>query len=197
MRPAGTLDDLKLYLLTLVERLEALLFDRGEMDEYIFAALALDKTVPLLVTELLWEATRSVLYGSIFLFVLLLFGLVQSVWALGILVAMIVSGFLFALMGMVAVSLAKAHEHLFYYITLIITPMFMFSGIFFPVDRLPETIQWIVRLLPLYHVVEINRALALGIPDSGILLHFAALLVMIAVVAPIPARLLRRALETE
>lgn len=145
--------------------------------------------------EVLWEVTRSLLYGAIFLTVLLAFGLVRSWWTLAIVFPLVLSGILFALLGLVVVSQAQSYEHLFYYFTLIVTPMFMFSGVFFPVDRLPEALQWVVRCLPLYHVVELNRALVIGNVDSSLLAHVGALLLMIAVVAPFPAPLMKRALE--
>jgi lipooligosaccharide transport system permease protein len=40
--------------------------------------------------------------------------------------------------------------------------MFLFSATFFPITTYPETIQWIVRCSPLYHAIELLRALNLG-----------------------------------
>lgn len=144
--------------------------------------------------EVLWESTRSLLYGTIFLIVLIAFGLVESWWTLAIVVPLALSGTLFTMMALVVVSLAKSREQLFYYFTLIITPMFMFSGVFFPVERLPDAVQWIVQALPLYHVVELNRALVSGNVDVGLLRHVGMLVLMIVTIAPFPATLMRRAL---
>lgn len=152
-------------------------------------------TRELVAGEVLWEATRSIIYGSIFLTVLLVFGLVNSVWTVGILLTLGLSGILFALAGLIVVSWAKTHEHLFYYFTLLITPMFMFSGVFFPVERLPGYLQWAVQCLPLYHVVELNRAMVMGDVDASLLMHVAALLLTIALIAPLPVSRLQRALE--
>ena len=44
----------------------------------------------------------------------------------------------------------------------IITPLFMFSGVFFPIDRLAVPVQWIAQASPLYHGVQLVRGLALG-----------------------------------
>lgn len=145
--------------------------------------------------HVLWEVSRSILYGSIFLTVLSIFGIVQSVLSLGILLSLVLSGVLFSLAGLMVASRAKTYEHLFYYFSLVITPMFMFSGVFFPVDRLPGFLQWFVQCLPLYHLVEINRALVGGRVDSSFIVHVAIVLVMIAVLAPFPAPMLKRALE--
>lgn len=143
----------------------------------------------------LWEVTRSLLYGGIFLAVLTLFGVVKSAWSLGVVLTLILSGALFALAGLTVVAVAKNHEHLFYYFSLFITPMFMFSGVFFPVERLPAGLQWVVQILPLYHFVEMNRAFIGGRIDGTLLGHLAAVVIMIAVLAPLPVRLLRKALE--
>lgn len=143
----------------------------------------------------MWEVTRSLLYGGIFLLVLLLFGIVQSVTALMVFFSLVLSGVLFALAGLTVVSRAKTHEHLFYYFSLVITPMFLFSGVFFPVERLPGVLQWVVHAVPLYHLVELNRAFVSGQVDVTVLVHVGILLVMIAVLALFPARWLRRTLE--
>ncbi len=145
--------------------------------------------------QMLWSMTRSVLYGSIFLFVLLLFGLIESAWSFGIIVTLMLNGALFSLAGLIVVSVAKNYEHLFYYFSLIITPMFMFSGVFFPVERLPVFLQWFIQALPLYHFVEMNRALVSGQVDASILGHVAIVLAMIMVLALFPARLLRKTLQ--
>lgn len=145
--------------------------------------------------QVLWSMTRSILYGSIFLFVLLLFGLIQSVWSFGIIITLMLSGALFSLAGLIVVSIAQNHEHLFYYFSLIITPMFMFSGVFFPVERLPVFLQWFIQALPLYHFVEMNRALVSGQVDASILSHVVIVLVMIMLLALFPARMLRKALQ--
>src|SRR5690606_11744420 len=86
------------------------------------------ETEEMIAGEVMWEVTRSLLYGAIFLSVLIAFTLVKSWWSLAIFVPLVLSGILFALLGLVVVSQARSHEHLFYYFTLVITPMFMFSG---------------------------------------------------------------------
>lgn len=143
----------------------------------------------------LWEVTRSLLYGGIFFVVLALFGIVQSVTALAVVFSLILSGVLFSLAGLIVVAKAKTYEHLFYYFSLVITPMFLFSGVFFPVERLPGALQWVVHCVPLYHLVQMNRALVSGQVDASLLVHVGILVVMITVLALFPARLIQRALE--
>lgn len=164
----------------------------GVYDAMAFSPLS----VPQMVGgELLWEATRSVMYGATFLAVLAALGLVASAWAVAVLPVLALVGLVFAEAALVVVSVARSHEHLFYYFTLAITPMFLFSGVFFPVDQLPGAAQVAVRALPLFHAVELARALILGRLHPGLWVHAAALAVTALVLAPLAVARFRRAVE--
>jgi lipooligosaccharide transport system permease protein len=65
------------------------------------------------------------------------------------------------------------------------TPLFLFSGTFFPIDRLPALLQPIAAATPLYHGVALARGFALGSPDPAVLVHlgYLALLAVGGVVA--------------
>ncbi|HLV89616.1 MAG: ABC transporter permease [Acidimicrobiales bacterium] len=82
-----------------------------------------------------------------------------------------------------------------------ITPLFLFSGTFFPIANLPQAFQWIAYATPLFHGVELVRKIALpGIvpPDVTTLpiwVHFAYLGVMLAVGITLAARFLDRRLR--
>jgi lipooligosaccharide transport system permease protein len=60
-------------------------------------------------------------------------------------------------------------------------PMFLFSGTFFPLDIYPDAIQFVVKLLPLWHAVELMRDVMLGALHAGDLIHVGYFLTMIAV----------------
>lgn len=171
-------------------------FDRlrttGVYDAMAFSPLSVGQIV---AGELLWESTRSMGYAAIFLSVLAALGLVQSWWALAVPLLLGVFGAIFGSAALVVVSVARHHEHLFYYFTLVITPMFLFSGVFFPVDELPAAAGAVVRLLPLYHGVEIARSLILGQVGPHLLGNLAALGLMAALSVPFPVVMLRRALS--
>ena len=64
---------------------------------------------------------------------------------------------------------------------LLITPMFLFSGIFVPVAQFPEPVQWIIRATPLFHAVGLLRQLTTGSVNIGIIEHTAYLVVSGAV----------------
>jgi len=55
----------------------------------------------------------------------------------------------------------------------------MFSGVFFPIDRLPSAVQWIAEVSPLYHGVQLVRGFALGQLDPRVaMMHLGFLLVL-------------------
>jgi lipooligosaccharide transport system permease protein len=67
-------------------------------------------------------------------------------------------------------------------IRLIVQPLFLFSGTFFPVEQLPSWLRSLVVLSPLYHGVELCRAATTGTGDPVALAgHVAALALLIAV----------------
>ena len=71
--------------------------------------------------------------------------------------------------------MASGYDFFSYYMTVVLTPMLMLSGVFFPVEQLPAGVQSVARLLPLYHGVAIVRPLLLGQPSSGWIVHLAVI----------------------
>ncbi len=147
----------------------------------------------LAVGEVLWGATRSVIYGSAFVAVTALFGAVQSWWSLLLPVVFFVAGMVFSALGLAFTALTPSIDLFTYYYSLWITPQFMLSGIFFPVEALPGWVQQAAWGMPLYHAVRATRAFAFGDPaaawaDTGWLILAAGVLL------PVPAVLLRRRL---
>ncbi|MBI4523767.1 MAG: ABC transporter permease [Deltaproteobacteria bacterium] len=113
----------------------------------------------ILAGETLWAVTRACIYGGCFFFVLALFGLTPFPGALLALFVIPLTGLLFAAIG-ITFSLHIANIDLFsFYFTLFLTPLFLFSDIFFPIEeRLPEAWLWLAELLPLLHPVRLARA---------------------------------------
>ncbi len=144
--------------------------------------------------ELLWEATRSAIYGTTFLIVITLMGLVRSPLAMLIPVVMFLSGLVFAAPALWVAAWARFEDQLFYFFTLAVTPMFMFSGIFFPVEGLPAAARVAVWFSPLYHTAKITRALTLGQVSEAIWLDLLWLAGAALVLFPWPVWMLRRRL---
>lgn len=145
----------------------------------------------LLAGEMLWGATKSVLYGSIIMFVVSIFGLIDSSAILLSIPVLFVSGLIFAEISMIFVAIVPGIDSFNYFYTLFMTPMFLFSGIFFPLDGLPELILKIAFFTPLYHLVNICRAFAVG-NASIVVKDIVWLFVVAALIAPYSFRLMRR-----
>ncbi len=143
--------------------------------------------------EYLWAGTRSALYGTAFLLVLVALGLISSPWAVLIPPALLVIGIMFSVMGTLYTSLIHQIDYFSYYFTLVVTPLFLVSGIFFPVEDFPAPVPQIAWFTPLYHAVNVCRELASG-PSVGILADVAWILVFTGALALVPIQIMRRRL---
>jgi ABC-2 type transport system permease protein len=103
--------------------------------------------------------------------------------------ALLLNCFLFASLGVIVGMMTKSHEDTATYSNFFIMPMAFFSGTFFPVDRLPAVLKWIVYLMPLTHAnIAIRRG---GLDPEGAI----SLLIMAGYAAAFflyGARLIRR-----
>jgi lipooligosaccharide transport system permease protein len=120
-----------------------------------------------MVGEILWAITRGIIYGVIFSLVVAAMGLMQSWTALFIVPIIVVISWLFAGMGLVYTSFVKIIDMYSFYFTIWLTPLFLFSGIFFPVSTLPSWAQIVAWLTPLYHCVNLAKAVVLGTWSAG------------------------------
>jgi len=137
----------------------------------------------ILFGEVLWAVTRASIYGGCFFVVVALFGLAPMPQALLAVPLIPLSGLLFAAIG-IAFSLRVPAIDLFsFYFTLFLTPIFLFSDVFFPLqDRLSGVWLWVAEVLPLLHPVRLARAAFRGrlspilVWDLAYTLAFSALL---------------------
>ncbi len=127
--------------------------------------------------EVLWAMTRSVISGVIILIILMLFGIAQGWNLIYMPLLWLAVGFLFASIAMVVTAFAPNFDFFTYYLELFITPMFFFSGIFFPMDHFPPIVKTIGLFLPLTHAVDIAREIIHGPLRPDIVWHFAALII--------------------
>jgi lipooligosaccharide transport system permease protein len=148
----------------------------------------------LVAGDLAWSASRATVYGCVVLIVVALFGLISSAWALLIPPFVLLGGLCFSVIGYTFTTLIPKIDLYSYFFTLGVTPMFLFSGIFFPFSRLPDWVHVVAWFSPLYHLVEITRGLATGPEAAQIALNAAWLLAVTALLFPIPVRALRRKL---
>jgi lipooligosaccharide transport system permease protein len=137
--------------------------------------------------ETIFSLLRGGLYSVAFVIVMALFGLVDSWWALAAIPACLLIGFAFAAVGMAATTFIKSWQD-FELVQLVVQPIFLFSGTFFPIDVYPPALQAVARLSPLYHGTELVRAATLASFDWSLLGHIAFLAIMGAIGMAITSR---------
>lgn len=129
----------------------------------------------VLLGEAVWAASKSFLSGMAVLLVAWPLGVVQSPLALWVIPVLFLIGLAFASMGLIMTALSPNFDYFLYYFTLVITPMMLVCGVFFPVSQLPAPLQAVTQLLPLTHAVDIVRPLMSGAAPSHVVLHLAVL----------------------
>jgi len=119
---------------------------------------------------------------AIFIGVAALFGSFGSWWVLLCLPITVLTGMAFAVPVFAFSAKQESDGGFNILFRFIMTPLFLFSGVFFPIDQLPAVIRPIAWIMPLWHGVDANRSLALGSPDvAGVLGHTAYLVVAIVI----------------
>ncbi len=127
--------------------------------------------------ELAWALIRGGLYSVGFLVVMLVLGLASSPWVILAIPSALLIGFAFGAVGMAATSFMKTWQD-FDLVQLVVLPMFLFSGTFFPVEAYPPALQLFVQLTPLYQGVDLIRSLSVGAISPVLLVHVVYLSVM-------------------
>jgi lipooligosaccharide transport system permease protein len=133
--------------------------------------------VDVAMGELGWALMRGTIYAGAFLVFMVLLGLVSSPWAILCLPTAMLIGFAFGGAGMAATTYMRSFVD-FDYVNMVLLPLFLFSGTFFPLSQYPTVLQWIVRCTPLYQGVALERAFAFGELSWALAGHVGYLAVM-------------------
>ena len=172
------------------------LFFKLKYNKLYDAVLATPVTpVDVAAGEIGWALMRGAFYSTSFLVVMLVMGLITSWWALLALPAVVLIGFAFAAIGTAATTYMKSWQD-FEYVTLVTLPMFLFSATFYPLSTYPESLQWVVRLSPLYHAATLMRQLTTGAVDAGSAIHVSVLVALGLVGLVVTGRRLEKLLLT-
>ena len=134
------------------------------------AILAAPVDVEELVTaEMLWIGLRSGFYGCFPLLVSFAFGLDPTWGMLLVPIFCFVTALGFAAFGIAVAGTVAKIDQFNYVTTLVITPLFLVAGTFFPIDQLPEGFQVLANFNPLYQLVELVRGAAFGFEAVDVL----------------------------
>jgi lipooligosaccharide transport system permease protein len=132
---------------------------------------------------LAWIAFRLALVAAIFTLVAWGFGAVASPLAILGIPAAILTGLAFAGPMGAYMATQRTPDKFSAIFRWVITPLFLFSGTFFPIESLPGALQPIAWLSPLFHGVELTRGATLGTLLDDPLRAFAHLAILVGLVA--------------
>jgi lipooligosaccharide transport system permease protein len=124
---------------------------------------------------------RSTLYAVSMLLIMWAMGLILSPWAIVALPAALFISAAFAAAGLAGTSFLRTVQDFDIPMGLIVQPMFLFSGTFFPITVYPLPIQVFMQLTPLYHAISLIRAVSIGTVSVEQLWDFGYLVVFFAV----------------
>jgi lipooligosaccharide transport system permease protein len=115
------------------------------------------------IGEMLWALMRSALYAVAMLAIMLPMGLILSPWAILMVPAALLVSAAFSAAGLAGTAFLRTVNDFDIPMGLIVMPMFLFSGTFFPVELYPEAIQLVIQATPLYHAINLIRGLSTGL----------------------------------
>ncbi len=135
-------------------------FIRLEYEKVYDGMLAAPMTVNnLFLGEILWAGTKGLFFSSCVLFVIFVFGVLPVSFTLLFPLVGFLTGIMFGTISLLVTSFVKNINHLNFYFTGFLSPMFFFSGIIFPLNSLPKVIRPIAELFPMTHPVRMVRAI--------------------------------------
>jgi len=148
----------------------------------------------IVLAEIVWAASKAVLSGVAIMLVTAALGYASFPSMLIALPVILLAGLAFASLAMIVTALAPSYDFFMFYQTLLLTPMLLLSGVFFPVTQLPAAAQKITLILPLAHAVALIRPAMLGRPIDHAALHLLVLGAYVVVPFAIASVLFRRRL---
>ncbi len=136
----------------------------------------------LMLGEILFAGTKGLFFSFAVLFVIWITGIIS--YPLSILTVFVgfLTGIMFGALSMLVTSFVKNINHFNFYFTGLLSPMFFFSGVVFPVENLPKALVYVAELIPLTHVVRMARAFCIpGTLGYGLLLDLLYCVIFTAV----------------
>ena len=148
----------------------------------------------IIIAEIVWSATKAVGAAAVMLLVLGVLGYVRFPLGLLLIPVALLGGLAFGAVGMFFTGIVPTIDMFNLPIFLFVTPMFLFSGTFFPVSNLPLWAQPVALVFPLYHLTELARYFSLGAHETPPVLSILYLLLFFVIFAVLALRAMRRRL---
>ncbi len=134
------------------------------------------------IGNLIWMGVRLTLIATVFTIVIILFGVAASPEVVLAIPAAVLTGLAFAAPIAAFAATQYTPDKFSAIFRFGITPLFLLSGTFYPLESLPSFIQPLAWLTPLYHGVALTRGLALGTVGQqplAMLVHLTVLVVVV------------------
>jgi lipooligosaccharide transport system permease protein len=110
----------------------------------------------------LYVGIRAIVTVGIYFGIVVLFGGMSGAWVWVTLPVALLSGFAFSLIAAFSATITEDKGQFAIIQRLIVLPLTLFSGTFFPLTQLPIYLQWIGWLSPIWHGSELARQFSYG-----------------------------------
>ncbi len=158
-------------------------FVRLEFEKVYDGMLAAPMTVNnLIVGEMLWAGTKGFFFTFAVLCILAIFKIILLPYGLFAPFVGFLTGLMFASISLLVTSFVKNINHFNFYFTGFISPMFFFSGVVFPIEKLPDYIRPVAEIVPLTHSVRIVRSICTNTYKPILLFDMIYVILFIAIV---------------
>jgi lipooligosaccharide transport system permease protein len=138
-------------------------FIRLEFDKVYDGMLAAPMSVnDLFIGEILWAGTKGFFFSFAVLCIMAGFGIIPLPRSLAAPLIGFLTGVMFATLSLLITSFVKTINHFNFFFTGLLSPMFFFSGVVFPITDLPRAVRFAAEFVPLTHVVRLVRIVTIG-----------------------------------
>jgi len=151
----------------------------------IFHAIAITPVTlsEVLWGELLWDATKATVAAEVVALIGVLWGDFHPLCLLTLLPVLFLGSLLFSGMGLASAGYSRSIDELSYPQYLLVFPMFLFCGVFYPIENLPPFLQKAAWFFPLTSINSVVHTLTLGLPfqPQAVPLFLVWLLILVLV----------------
>ncbi|MBN1795819.1 MAG: ABC transporter permease [Sedimentisphaerales bacterium] len=146
----------------------------------------------LIVGEIIWAGTKGLFFSFAVLCILTVFGIVHLPYSLFVPLIGFITAVMFATLALLITSFVKTINHFNFFFTGLLSPMFFFSGVVFPIGNLPKYIQPFAEVVPLTHSVRLARAVCTCRYNIGLLGDLIYILLFIFIIGLFAVKRLKK-----
>lgn len=169
-------------------------YNRMENQLYDTQLTAPLSVLEVLIADIAFATTRAFISMASIATIAVAFGWINEWTVVFVVIPVFLVSVLFGAVGFLFSSTAPHVAFVTLVFTVVGTPMFMFSGIFYPFEVLPDWARMVSNFIPLAPAVNLSRAFSTNVYEAGLIWDVVFLLGMIAVVLPLSYVLLKRKL---